>query len=264
MSEMPATLYKYRIWSEPYHQKIITEQQVFLASPANLNDPFDASLPFRYDPAELTEDNIFLKMMEVGKREYPDKTDTELHQMAFQRQSSGVFASGDYWKEVHEETKKNLHTTFGILSLTTKRDNLLMWAHYANCHKGFCIGLDTEMLYQAIGGTLGPVIYDDVFPFIPLFEGDVPALIRHMNTKSKHWGYEDEYRLTKANSANKAWTIPKEAIKEVIIGCNMPVDQQAAICDAVEKHAPGAKILTAHTSLERFELNIYPYTKISY
>lgn len=31
---------------------------------------------------------------------------------------------------------------FGILSLTTKKDNLLMWSHYANSHKGLVIEFD--------------------------------------------------------------------------------------------------------------------------
>jgi hypothetical protein len=249
IQQMPKTLYKYRVWSEPYHQKIISEQQVFLASPANLNDPFDASLPFRYNQAELTPENIFRKLIEVGKINNPEFTDTQLHEIAYKRQASGVFENGDYWKEVHAETKQNVHKTFGILSLTTKMDNLLMWAHYGVCHRGFCVGLDSELLFDAVGGTLGRVLYADEFPLMPLFDADIKDTIKYLNTKSTHWEYEDEYRLTKAEASNKAFTIPKEAIKEVIIGCNMPADQQAAICDAVEKHTPDVQIYTAHPSL---------------
>jgi len=63
----PDTLYKYRIWSNEYHQKILTHQQVFLSSPAGLNDPFDASLPFRYDPLEMTPENITRKLLATGR-----------------------------------------------------------------------------------------------------------------------------------------------------------------------------------------------------
>ena len=260
---MPQILYKYRVWSDQYHQKIITEQQVFLASPAKLNDPFDASLPFRYDETELSPENIFLKLVEVGRINNPAMRETELHEMAYKRQASGVFDNGDYWKDVHAETKENVHKTFGILSLTTKMDNLLMWAHYGICHRGFCVGIDSKLLFDAVGGTLGRVLYNDEFPLMPLFNADITATIKFLNTKSPHWQYEDEYRLTKIHAANKAYNIPKEAIKEVIIGCNMPADQQAAICDAAEKHTPDAKIFTAHPSLTRFELEIFPYTKVA-
>ncbi|MBL7103181.1 MAG: DUF2971 domain-containing protein [Bacteroidales bacterium] len=38
--------------------------------------------------------------------------------------------------------KQNDH--YGILSLSAKWDNILIWGHYAEKHKGFCIGFNEE------------------------------------------------------------------------------------------------------------------------
>lgn len=42
-----------------------------------------------------------------------------------------------------EDIKKSyqiISNQFGIISLTETHRNILMWAHYANSHKGVCIG----------------------------------------------------------------------------------------------------------------------------
>jgi len=36
----------------------------------------------------------------------------------------------------------------GIFSLSKKYDDELLWAHYANSHKGFCIEYDLEILLK--------------------------------------------------------------------------------------------------------------------
>ena len=41
-------------------------------------------------------------------------------------------------------TLEHAPNVIGVLSLSEKRDNLLMWAHYAAQHTGFVIGFDSE------------------------------------------------------------------------------------------------------------------------
>lgn len=257
MDGIPKTLYKYRTWTDSYHRRVLTDAEVFLASPANLNDPFDASLPFRYSKDEMTPENIFKKLIEVAKREWPEKLDSEIHEIAYKRQSSGVFENDSYWKEVHAETKENVHKSFGILSLARNNDNLLMWSHYANSHKGFCVGLDRDILYEIVKGAIGPVIYDDVFPELSLFGTGAAVIIKMLNTKSKHWKYEDEFRVTKGDSANKAYALPPEAIREIILGCNMPENQRKEIYEVIENKLPHARLYQAQVNDEMFKLDIH-------
>lgn len=254
---IPQTLYKYRVWSEKFHKTLLTKGEIFLASPAQFNDPFDSSLPFRYIEKELTEDNIFKKLMEVGRKAWPELTEEELHRRSYERQKSGVFENGDYWKEFHDDFKKNIHTTFGVISLTSKNDNLLMWAHYANSHKGMCVGLDRDILYETISGTIGPVNYAGHFPEMSLFDNTTANIIKMLNTKSEHWIYEDEYRLTKIYSANKVYTLPFKAIKEIVLGCNMPMEEKQEIYKLRDEHFPHAKLFETSVNFYEFKLDIH-------
>jgi len=41
MIEVPDITYKYRSWNDPYHKKILTENEIYFASPNKLNDQKD-------------------------------------------------------------------------------------------------------------------------------------------------------------------------------------------------------------------------------
>ena len=63
------------------------------------------------------------------------------------------------------------------------KDNMLMWSHYANYHRGICIAYDYN--YKNHGKLLYPVSYQQEF-------GDVQEakLIKHSG-----WSYEHEWRI---------------------------------------------------------------------
>lgn len=258
--QIPDLLYKYRDWNDPFHQRLLKNNEIYLASSAQFNDPFDSSLPFRYNKDELTPDNIFKKLIEVGKKNYPDLSEPELHRMSYERQQSGVFDNDEYWKDFHPDFKKNIEDNIGICSLTTQKDNLLMWSHYARSHQGICVGFNTSKLFDAVGGKLGPVIYSKNYPILGLFDNTLDGLTELINTKSTHWNYEDELRITKIHSARRALPIPEEVITEVIIGCKMGFEAREEIYELLDKKYPHVQLFEAYTDDEKFQLNIYPVT----
>ncbi len=258
MDGIPEILYKYRDWNESYHQRLLTENELFLASAGQFNDPFDVSLPYRYREEDMTPENIFQKLYLMAKEKYPEYSEEMLHQMCYERQQSGAFENGQYWRENREGFKERMHAIFGIVSLTTKNDNLLMWSHYANSHKGFCIGLDSELVFHAVGGTITPVFYDETFPEIPLFGNPVADMVQILATKSTHWEYEDEYRLMKTYAAKTAIVLPDEAFKEIILGLNMSEEYAVEITQLVKVKFPNMKIYQSQMNEDEFKLDIIP------
>ena len=106
----------------------------------------------------------------------------------------------------------NLASSFGMVCLTSKPDNLLMWSHYAQSHKGFVVGFKiptngafdafdtrnkialvkhwTECLYPL------PVEYCTERPVV--FYGrdsDREASQKALLSKSVDWEYESESRV---------------------------------------------------------------------
>lgn len=75
-------------------------------------------------------------------------------------------------------------------------ENLLMWAHYANSHKGICVKYHLRKENQFIDNhrrelcVLKPVIYKDKKTDV-----DNITLEDAFFLKSKQWAYEDEHRL---------------------------------------------------------------------
>lgn len=263
---MPTILYKYRMWKEPcsehqYQRRVLTENEVFLASPKQFNDPFDCSLPFRYKEEELNPGNIYLKLREIAKRNWPNLSNEQIEEKCFIKQSSGVFDSADCWKDFYPYFVENVANEYGILSLSTKCDDLLMWSHYADSHNGFCVGLDTQLLFDTIGGALAEVIYSDKFPELGMFDEPLVNTLRLLNTKSMHWSYENEFRLRKSNSARTIHRIPDACIKEIILGCKMSREIKTEIHTIHDEKFSQAKIYEAEINLNEFKLNLNPILK---
>ncbi len=95
---------------------------------------------------------------------------------------------------------EQVSTRFGVISFTTDPHHPLMWSHYTTDGSGFVIGYDTEELRELTGlnGSLRAVEYADRPP--PILgprvlvspESNLPILL---SIKSRHWSYENEWRL---------------------------------------------------------------------
>ena len=145
---------------------------------------------------------------------------------------------------------RKLNELLGILSLTEKPDNLLMWSHYTNSHEGFVIGFDANN--QHFDERRGPndelrylrkVEYRDQRPQAPLtgLTGVDVFLV-----KSSQWAYEHEWRIMRAlPEAAKVipaepypihlFKFPTDAVAEVIFGCRMHESYKHTILDILFK-----------------------------
>lgn len=85
----------------------------------------------------------------------------------------------------------------GVTCFSETPDNLLMWSHYGDKFRGFCLEFDTA--FVPFNGLI-EVNYSDKIPVVPLssgplFENGRDGLIRMLYcTKSKDWAYEREWR----------------------------------------------------------------------
>jgi hypothetical protein len=152
------------------------------------------------------------------------------------------------------ETREQVGRKVGVLSLTELPDNLLMWAHYAESHKGFVVGFDAEHPYfdarkhpDDMIRHLAPVVYTVDRPAAVLLNPSV-AEQEHAQrfassfflTKSVDWQYEREWRMLRSvDEASDRFDVngeevclfafPPDAITDVIVGCRMPNDGRARL-----------------------------------
>lgn len=84
-------------------------------------------------------------------------------------------------------TIKDLDLNFGLICFSANNSNPVKWSHYADRHKGICLGFDVPI------ETLDKVDYINE-RIEHAGNIDEQAAKKLLRTKYKHWSYEEEYR----------------------------------------------------------------------
>lgn len=128
------------------------------------------------------------------------------------RISNGV--NYDNWLELFHTEKQAIR----ICSLSKTYNNMLMWSHYADSHKGCCIELE---LKSKKGIIEKPVEYVETIQELR-GEDSLKEAIDILSRKLKCWLYEQEVRLLKEipRDSRKSKFI-KIKIVRIYLGCKM-------------------------------------------
>jgi hypothetical protein len=260
MSEIPTILYKYRCWDNPndshqFQRRILTDSEIYLSSAEQFNDPFDSSTPHRYKKEDLTRDNLYKKLLIVSSEQWPHLTQEQLTNICNERINSGVFENERYWKENHNSYLKSVNEILGLFSMSALNNNLLMWSHYADSHRGFCVGLNVD-LFSELTGSICQVSYDNKFPELGLFDDSLENFLSLFTTKSLDWSYEKEYRILKVNYAKKTIKLTNNCITEIILGCKMKDEHKKEIAKIIDTKFKHANIYQSELNSEEFKIDI--------
>ncbi len=141
-----------------------------LTSPSRFNDPFDTKFPFDYSNHHL------------------DVTPEE--QCAIDKGWSEESIQGIKQQQLEQDwQKKYLGCCF-----SDQWDSLLMWSHYADAHRGFCLQFKYSPEKLPTDCDFKPVRYSTHYPRIHaarVSEREETLLL----TKSTDWMYENEWRF---------------------------------------------------------------------
>lgn len=125
-------------------------------------------------------------------------------------------------REIITDLEKNLVGTinqvFRVGCLCTDYKNRLMWSHYADSHRGFCVEYD--FCNADVSTPLPfPVVYSNIRPQVPWGEALTRSpentakatsnLMIGLLTKDKCWEYENEWRYLVVESASPSLKMPK-------------------------------------------------------
>lgn len=257
LEDVPIVLYKYRDFSNENHKTLLFDQALYFAAIEQFNDPFDGTIPFRYDPADLTEDNIFKKYELMARREHPDWGDRQIHELCYDYQRRGHFKDDRYLEKFEKETFDDINNRYGIVALAKNPDNFLLWSHYSNSHTGFCMGFDKYELWHDTGCQFAHMQYTEEIPRLGLFENVPDTFTKLIGTKSRTWEYELEYRLTKIDAAKKVIKLNKKTVREIHFGCKMSQGVKFELIDKIKDLYPDASVFESKLSQTKFELEVH-------
>lgn len=234
--DVPQHLYKYRTIDSV--KQLLYNHKIYFSSSKEFNDPFESAINILsgYTPQQYYESFLFGDMTpEVSK---------ELTRQIV----SGIIDGETLLKQLTREVISSV----GYYCMTTKPDNLLMWAHYADSHKGVCLKFDILKDLDTFLVPV-PVDYNEHYIEFNMLNSDLLSVLRR---KSPDWKYEDEYRIIKTDHQG-LWKIKPECLVEIIFGCRTSEEDKKEIKKlAASSGFTNVKFLEARMKRDSYGLEI--------
>lgn len=233
---LPRYLYKYGNFGSKYWENIIINGQIFLADANSFNDPFDCLIRFDFD--KLFKSKVFNDIL-IYK--YPILNDPHYTDMSKSN------------KDMKKEILKAIKGIMKVSCFSESWNSILMWSHYADCHKGFCIEYDTKLFSETKKMMFFPVLYQSSITDITenLVNGTRNAGLISIVGKAKEWEYEKEWRMINLTEECRSYYYRKE-IRSVILGAECEKKYKNTICNWAENN--GKKVYQEKMSLKKYEL----------
>lgn len=204
-SKLPSTLYKY-CKLDDHFKNMVKNKELWFQTPNEFNDPYDCNVAWKVEYSESDIETFVRNSAIEGNSEDIIKSEIERIKADPNRIQLSI------------DSLKNEVQKLGISCFSQDGENPLMWAHYADKHKGVCIAFRAELLHNFFNLHIFPVEYTSTYPKVNFMKNHNKAINQILTTKSDNWKYEQEYRLV--FEMRGAAPFPKEAIFEVCFGLN--------------------------------------------
>jgi hypothetical protein len=249
---LPSKLYRYRAASTDENigriVEILKANKLFFTSRKGINDPFDCHIPMTWNAGFKA---VKRKLRDIYQRQHPEIPPRELGKMIkFWRNRGDIeeMTTGTGGKQAAER----MMDAVGILCLSSKNDDILMWSHYAAGHSGICLEFDTK---EYPFSDAKDVNYQEDFPKPNAFTTDRDQVAKEiLLTKASGWKYEAEWRLIVNTSG--LLSIPPQCISGLIFGCEISPNREKDIRQIIANRAFPLKVYRARKCAGRYGLEI--------
>lgn len=205
---------------------------VYFRSPRDFNDPYDSRTPPML--RHLTDKQFaYLRGRSLGALGKPSAEDAAT--------PGGLirYINGQL-KQGHEKRMERC----GVACFSKRNDNLLLWSHYADSGKGFCLAFDNNdpglgLSFDVKYRRKFPTAYDYVKQGIKGKKSLFPALL--LTHKYKEWEYEQEVRMIQFRQIGEKH-YPPEILKAVYLGTEAEEGTIELVRTIVEAKYPHAEL----------------------
>lgn len=217
--QIPQFLFKY--YSRKFLEELFKKNELWFSSPLSFNDPFDCQINLNTENTVEEIENFFSG--------FPVST--------YERRliAEDFAQNTEKWHTFMNTNATTAINSNGVCCFSKKEDNLLLWSHYGDSHKGVCLKFnileDPEFFFFPVN-----VKYMEEYPAYNHLRNRQQILDSLMLTKAKAWSYEEEFRVIKMNTLGGK-KVAKKAIVEIIFGCRCEqdfIDRIIALTKALE------------------------------
>lgn len=256
-------LYKYRNYDENSKVRtleIVNKQELFFAGIESFNDPFDGMVHLRFDGKlnEIKAAHIrTLYTMHLIKDEKYQGITFEAAQKLVEERITDEFIADKTEIEARKQRIQKIHNQKGVLALSSKNNNILMWSHYTFNHKGVCFGFEfDDETFPKPKRVKYQTHYDDIWGWLYTDEEIVDKILY---SKSVDWEYEDEHRIV--IESIRAEKFSPNSLKEIVFGSKMSQEDKLEIINECTKSGLSPIFKQATLDVELFKINIENYVQ---
>jgi len=235
-------LYKYLPMTAKHHWDTLEQSYWYFSHRDQFNDPFDFSVRWTFDEKMYVKarNRLISKLSgDYGKilASIPPGTNIRsklaisdlvalirFHRLLSDNEIFDALGNGEIAKGIQSFVDE-----IGILCLTERPDDPLMWAHYSNSHQGICVGYDLELLSNReqppnpigqgkVRYSRWPVGAIDAYKAAEKLIDMNKKVEECLTTKNICWSYEKEVRLILWNGSKQKIQVDKDGVKEIVFG----------------------------------------------
>ncbi len=240
--QFPRFLYKFFPIND-YFIDEVKNSYIWFSKPPDFNDPFDGSITLQWK-ATTEQYEVYLTKIAIGR----------MSEEKIKESSRRMSQNPEVAKAHLQDLVSKVMDRIGVTCLSEINDNILMWSHYANSHKGVCIQFDLGKMVSD-DHILVRINYDDNYPLHNFItQGDNPTGLSKavIGTKSSLWSYEREFRLISGVIGRNS--IQRDSVTQVIFGCRST--EERMIIDLFNSNGYRPSYLKTYKKDSEFGLDI--------
>lgn len=266
-------IFKFRSGSEN-DIEALTSDFIWFADIESLNDPYEGYARFNSEDVSDTLREQFLASVYSME---PDRNVAPHEEVAQKKLALGPKFADFIDSKAIESAKiyyQDHRDDFKVLSVSLQKDsrdfpaplnNMLMWSHYANGFKGFCIEFDAELLVSTvvdrntaqIGTSKVEYATDGKLPAVNLktfMEASISGglassseILTSFTRKEQSWSYENELRFISEIRGKHDYG--SECVKAVYIAEKMPLEERKTLLSIIANKP---------NQIDVFEVRLHP------
>lgn len=256
----------------------LAEGKAWFSKPVDFNDPFEGKFNIRLPDLSNESEREMFFLHEATKLPF-----NAINEPAINIIRRNYHNSPERWQEFLVEAIQGLRDSFykdylsiGAYSLASdlpdinmnQVSNAMMWSHYADGMKGFCIKFDSNKLFKSLNELNDSVFYwakvdyqDSLYvvDYYDIIDESKNSAIKAIQTKHSGWQYEYECRFLTNESG--LYKYSHDAIDCIYIGDKIPKSHEKLLLDICSINLPDVKIFGVRTHKSGYGVELGRYIR---
>lgn len=202
--KIPRYLFKYRNLNSNF-DNILLNNELWFSNPNDFNDPFDCQITIDTNNTISEIENFIVK-----------NSQTTMSNLMVKNYAKLMMDNPQSWDKIVNDSAQLIINSSGVCCFGITEDNILMWSHYTDSHKGVCLKFDVLNDSDFFVFPM-KIIYDKSYPIYNHIRNEKDIVKYLIQTKADVWAYEEEIRIVKVNK-NGLYKFNKNALVEITFG----------------------------------------------